>query len=45
MWNLKYETNQHLQNKNKVIDIGNKLIMVAKGEGVEEGSLGLAEAN
>ena len=35
MWNLKYDTNQHLQNK-QLIDIKNRLV-VAEGEGLEEG--------
>ena len=44
MWNLKYDTNeQNLQNRNRLTDIKNRLV-VAKGEGRIE-SLGLADAN
>ena len=31
MWNLKYNTNKHLQNRNRLTDIENRLV-VAKGE-------------
>ena len=42
MWNLKYDTNeQNLQNRNRLTDIKNRLV-VAKGEGRIE-SLGLAD--
>ena len=47
MWNLKYDTDELIQNRNRLTDRENRLV-VAKGEGMEEGrirSLGLADAN
>ena len=40
-------TNEHLQNRNRLTNLENRLVM-AKGEGVREGctgNLGLADAN
>ena len=46
MWNLKYGTNEHICNTERLTDIENRVV-VAKGRGGEgrNGSLGLAEAN
>ena len=36
MWNLKYDTNNYLQNRNRLTDIENQL-MITKGERAGEG--------
>ena len=36
MWNLTYGTNEHLQNRNRTVDIENRLL-VAKEDGVGGG--------
>ena len=47
MWALKYDTNEHLQNINRLTNLENRLVL-AKGEGLREGCTGspsLADAN
>ena len=45
IWNLKYNTNQQIRNKNRHTDIENTLVVAKVGRGVRNESLGLAEAN
>ena len=45
MWNLTYGTNEHLQNRNRTVDIENRLLVAKRmvlGEGWS-GRLGLAD--
>ena len=47
MWNLKYDTNEHIYERNRLTDMENRLV-VAKWEEVGKGrtgSLGLTVAN
>ena len=47
MWNVKYNTDEHIYETNRLTDIENRLV-VAAGEGEEVGwmgSLGLVDGN
>ena len=40
-WNLKYDTNKHLQNRNQLTDIENKLMVTKEERGWERDKLGV----